>query len=42
MGRLALSHIPFYANADESVEEAHLAFGGKVLVLKENERLDVT
>lgn len=41
VGRLALSHIPFYANADASVEEAGREFGGKVVVLRENERLGV-
>jgi ribonuclease BN (tRNA processing enzyme) len=38
---LALSHVPFYRNADESVAEAAAAFGGKVRVLREGERLAV-
>lgn len=39
--RLALSHIPFYANAEESHAEAKLAFGGEVVVLHEGQRLPV-
>ena len=41
VGRLALSHIPFYANVDESVEEAQREFGGKVVLLRENERVTI-
>lgn len=39
--RLALSHVPFYANADESVAEAKKEFGGEVLLLKEGQRLAI-
>lgn len=39
VGRLALSHIPFYANAEESHAEAKDAFGGEVLVLHEGQRV---
>lgn len=39
--RLALSHIPFYANADESAAEAKESFGGEVLVLREGQRLRI-
>ncbi|HET6403204.1 MAG TPA: MBL fold metallo-hydrolase [Candidatus Thermoplasmatota archaeon] len=39
--RLALSHIPFYANAEESHAEAKAAFGGEVVVLREGQRLPV-
>lgn len=39
VGRLALSHIPFYGSADESLAEAQREFGGKVVLLRENERL---
>ena len=38
---LALSHIPFYGSAEESLAEAKTAFGGDVLVLREGQRLDV-
>ena len=41
MGRLALSHIPFYGNVDESVAEAQREFGGKVMVMREGERITV-
>lgn len=37
--RLAISHVPFYANADESVAEAKEAFGGEVVLLKEGQRV---
>jgi ribonuclease BN (tRNA processing enzyme) len=40
VGTLALSHVPFYANAEESHAEAKTAFGGEVLVLREGQRLD--
>ncbi|HWH08498.1 MAG TPA: MBL fold metallo-hydrolase [Candidatus Thermoplasmatota archaeon] len=39
--RLALSHVPFYRNADESAAEAKEAFGGEVVVLREGQRLAV-
>lgn len=39
--RLAVSHVPFYANADESVAEAKAAFGGEVVLLREGQRLAV-
>ena len=39
--RLALSHVPFYRNAEESVAEAKEAFGGEVVLLREGQRLDV-
>lgn len=39
--KLALSHIPFYANAEESVAEAKENFGGEALVLREGARLRV-
>lgn len=39
--KLALSHIPFYANAEESHAEAKRAFGGETLLLAEGQRLDV-
>lgn len=39
--RLALSHVPFYRNADESVAEAKESFGGEVVLLKEGQRLAV-
>ena len=39
--RLALSHVPFYRNADESVAEAKEAFGGEVVLLREGQRLAV-
>lgn len=38
---LALSHVPFYANADESVSEAKEAFGGPVTLLGEGQRVRV-
>jgi len=41
VGSLALSHIPFYANVDESVAEAQREFGGKVVALREGERVSV-
>lgn len=39
--KLALSHIPFYANAEESHAEAKSAFGGEALILAEGQRLPV-
>lgn len=39
--RLALSHIPFYANADESAAEAKRAFGKETIILAEGQRLPV-
>lgn len=39
--RLALSHVPFYANADESVSEAKEAFGGDVVLLREGQRVTI-
>ncbi|HEX2021414.1 MAG TPA: MBL fold metallo-hydrolase, partial [Candidatus Thermoplasmatota archaeon] len=39
--RLAISHVPFYANADESLAEARAAFGGDVTLLREGERVTV-
>lgn len=36
---LALSHIPFYGNAEESHAEAKAAFGGEVVVLREGQIL---
>lgn len=39
--RLALSHVPFYGSADESVAEAKAAFGGEVVALREGQRLGV-
>lgn len=41
VARLALSHIPFYANAEESHAEAKAEFGGETLVLREGQRLGV-
>lgn len=41
VGKLALSHVPFYRNADESVAEAKEALGGEVVLLKEGQRLAV-
>lgn len=41
VGKLALSHIPFYANAEESHAEAKSAFGGEVVVLREGQTLRV-
>ena len=41
VSRPALSHIPFYANAEESHAEAKAAFGGEVMVLREGQRLPV-
>ena len=41
VARLALSHIPFYANAEESHAEAKAEFGGETLVLREGQRLPV-
>lgn len=41
VARLALSHIPFYANAEESHAEAKTAFGGETLVLREGQRVRV-
>lgn len=37
--RLALGHIPFYANAEGSHAEAKAAFGGETLVLREGQRI---
>ena len=39
--RLALSHIPFYANAEESHAEAKAAFGGETILLREGQRVDL-
>ena len=40
--RLALSHVPFYANADESVAEAKREAGGaEVVLLREGQKLRV-
>lgn len=39
--KLALSHIPFYANAEASHAEAKAAFGGETIVLHEGQRLTV-
>lgn len=39
--KLALSHIPFYGDAEESVAEAKAAFGGEVVLLHEGQRLQV-
>lgn len=39
--RLALSHIPFYGSAEESLAEAKHAFGGETLILAEGQRLPV-
>lgn len=41
VSRLALSHVPFYANAEESHAEAKAAFGGEALVLREGQRVAV-
>ena len=41
VSRLALSHIPFYANAEESHAEAKSEFGGETLVLREGQRLPI-
>lgn len=41
VARLALSHIPFYANAEASHAEAKAAFGGETLVLHEGQRVGV-
>ena len=38
---LALSHIPFYGDAEESHAEAKGAFGGEVVVLREGQRVAV-
>lgn len=38
---LALSHVPFYGSAEESLAEAKAAFGGDVLVLREGQRFQV-
>lgn len=40
-GALALSHVPFYRDAEASLAEAQEAFGGKVVVLKENQTISV-
>jgi len=39
--RLALSHIPFYGNAEASHAEAKAQFGGETLVLHEGQRVTV-
>lgn len=39
VSRLALSHIPFYANAELSHAEAKAEFGGETIVLREGQRL---
>jgi ribonuclease BN (tRNA processing enzyme) len=39
--RLALSHVPFYGNVDASLDEAQREFGGKVLALREGERVAI-
>lgn len=39
--RLALSHAPFYRNAEESLAEAREAFGGEVVLLREGQRVQV-
>lgn len=39
--RLALSHVPFYGSAAESLAEASAAFGGEVVLLKEGMRLAI-
>ena len=38
---LALSHVPFYGDAEASVAEAKAAFGGDVILLREGQRLPV-
>ncbi|MFA5861747.1 MAG: MBL fold metallo-hydrolase [Candidatus Thermoplasmatota archaeon] len=40
-GALALSHVPFYGNAEESLVEAQAAFGGKTVVLHEGETIRI-
>lgn len=42
VAKLALSHIPFYANAEESHAEAKAAFGGEVTVLREGQVIRCT
>lgn len=37
VARLAISHVPFYGNAEESLAEAKAAFGGEVVVLREGQ-----
>lgn len=39
--RLAVSHAPFYRNAEEGLAEARAAFGGEVVLLREGQRLVV-
>lgn len=39
--KLALSHVPFYGNAEASLAEAKQEFGGEVLLLREGQRLRV-
>lgn len=41
VGTLALSHVPFYRNAEESLAEAKENFGGEVVLLKEGQRLSI-
>ncbi len=41
VGKLALSHVPFYGNAEESHAEAKGAFGGEVVVLREGQTIPV-
>lgn len=41
VSRLALSHIPFYANAEESHAEAKAEFGGETIILREGQRMAI-
>jgi ribonuclease BN (tRNA processing enzyme) len=38
---LAISHVPFYRNAEDSLAEAKAAFGGDVLLLAEGQRVAI-